>query len=250
MRIFRLAGDRGTVRLGWLDSRHTFSFGHYHDPKWMGFGPLRVINEDRVAPRAGFPPHSHANMEILSYVLSGALAHRDNAAAHGEPVEPRAARDEPTGVIRRGELQWMSAGHGVEHSEFNASDDQPVHFLQIWIQPDRVNAPPAHAQRAFDPAERRGRWTVLASPDGVEGSLAIRQQAWLHGALLGTSEVVSFPLQPGRRYWLHVAQGSVDVDGRAMSAGDAIGIEDESDALAISGIGDGVADVLLFDLPS
>ncbi|HEY0309514.1 MAG TPA: pirin family protein, partial [Luteimonas sp.] len=167
MILRRPAGERGVARTGWLDSRHTFSFGHYHDPAWMGFGPLRVVNEDRVAPGAGFPPHPHANMEILSYVLCGALAHRDSSGGGG--------------VLRPGELQWMSAGHGIEHSEFNASQDAPVHFLQVWIQPDRVNAPPAYAQRAFDPAARRGRWAPLATPDGAAGSLAIRQDARLLG---------------------------------------------------------------------
>jgi len=163
--VERPSAARGAVKTGWLDSRHTFSFGHYHDPLWMGFGPLRVINEDRVAPGGGFAPHGHANMEILSYVLSGALAHRDSAGA-GD-----------VGVLHAGELQWMSAGHGIEHSEFNASQSDDVHFLQIWIQPDRVNAPPAYAQRAFDPQARRGRWAVLASPDGIDGSLAIRLEA-------------------------------------------------------------------------
>ncbi len=236
MRTLRTANDRGKVAMGWLDSRHTFSFGHYHDPKWMGFGPLRVINEDRVAAKAGFPPHSHANMEILSYVLSGALAHQDNAGGGG--------------TIRPGDLQWMSAGHGVEHSEFNASDSEPVHFLQIWIQPDRVNAPPAYAQHSFDAAARRGRWTLLASPDGAGDSLAIRQQAWLHGALLGAGEAVTFALRAERKYWLHVAQGSVEIDGQALAAGDALGIEQQAGTLNVVGAGDGVADVLLFDLPA
>jgi redox-sensitive bicupin YhaK (pirin superfamily) len=235
MIVERPAVARGIARTDWLDSRHTFSFGHYHDPRWMGFGPLRVVNEDRVVPGAGFPPHGHANMEILSYVLSGALAHRDNAGGGG--------------VLRPGELQWMSAGHGVEHSEFNDSQAEPVHFLQIWIQPDRVNAPPAYAQRAFDPAARRGGWATLASPDGSDGSLAIRQQAWLRGTLLGAGESVEFALEPTRRYWLHVAQGAIEVDGRALAAGDAIGWVEESGRCQITGRGDGIADVLLFDLP-
>ena len=235
MILQRPASDRGVVDAGWLDSRHTFSFGHYHDPQWMGFGPLRVINEDRVAPGAGFPPHSHANMEILSYVLSGALAHRDNSGGGG--------------VLRPGELQWMSAGHGIEHSEFNASREEGVHFLQIWIQPDRVNAPPAYAQRSFDPAARRGRWGVLASPDGTEGSLAIRQQARLLGVMLGSGEAVELQPDPTRRYWLHVASGGIELAGRRLSAGDAIGLTAESAGLTIIGQGDDVADVLLFDLP-
>ncbi|MCJ0825604.1 pirin family protein [Luteimonas sp. 50] len=236
MIVERPGNARGNVRAGWLESRHTFSFGHYHDPQWMGFGPLRVINEDRVAPGAGFPPHGHANMEILSYVLAGALAHQDNAGGGG--------------VLRPGELQWMGAGHGVEHSEFNASQDQPVHFLQVWIQPDRVNAPPAYAQRAFDPAARRGRWATLASPDGSDGSLAIRQQAWLRGTLLGAGESVEWVPDPARRYWLHVAQGAVELDGRVLAAGDALGFFGESDPRTLAARGDGVADVLLFDLPA
>jgi redox-sensitive bicupin YhaK (pirin superfamily) len=233
MIIERPAAERGVVRTGWLDSRHTFSFGHYHDPRWMGFGPLRVVNEDRVAPGGGFAPHRHANMEILSYVLSGALAHRDDTGGGG--------------VLRPGELQWMSAGHGIEHSEFNASQDEPVHFLQVWIQPDRVNAPPAYAQRAFDPAQRRGRWGLLASPDGAEGSLAIRQQAWLRGALLDGGETVGFTPDPARRYWLHVAQGRVHAGDRALAAGDALGFDGESAPVRLTGEG---ADLLLFDLPA
>ena len=236
MIVGRPSAARGHVQAGWLDSRHTFSFGGYYDPQWMGFGPLRVVNEDRVAPGAGFPPHGHANMEILSYVLAGALAHRDTAGGGGE--------------LRPGELQWMSAGHGIQHSEYNASDSEPVHFLQVWIQPDRVNAAPAYAQRAFDPAARRGRWTTLASPDGEDGSLAIRQQAWLRGALLGAGEAVAFAPDPARRYWLHVARGRAVVDGRALEAGDALGFVDEGATLALAGAGEDVADVLLFDLPA
>jgi quercetin 2,3-dioxygenase len=240
MLIHRPAAERGHVRLGWLDSHHSFSFGHYHDPAWMGFGPLRVINEDRVAPGAGFPTHGHANMEILSYVLEGALAHRDS---HGGE-----------GVLRPGELQWMSAGHGIEHSEFNASADAPVHFLQIWIQPDRVNAAPAYAQRAFDPADRRGRWVPLASPDGVDGSLAIRQQAWLHGVVLGRDETVGRTLAPARRYWLHLARGEVqfELDGERhrLGAGDAVGISGRAGDLRLVGTADDPpADLFLFDLP-
>ncbi|WP_407353978.1 pirin family protein [Luteimonas sp. R10] len=236
MPILRSASARGHVEAGWLDSHHTFSFGHYHDPEWMGWGPLRVINEDRVAPRSGFPPHGHANMEILSYVLSGALAHRDDGGGEG--------------VLRPGELQWMSAGTGIEHSEFNASDSEPVHFLQIWIQPDRLNVPPDYAQRAFDPAARRGRWAVLASPDGADGGLPIRQRAWLHGVQLGAGESATWAQDPARRYWLHLAQGSAEVDGQGLEAGDALGIVDTSGELRIAGTGsDPLADVLLFDLP-
>ena len=235
MIIERRSAQRGQVSAGWLDSRHTFSFGHYYDPQWMGFGPLRVINEDRVAPGAGFPPHSHANMEILSYVLSGALAHEDS---HGGK-----------GVLRPGELQWMSAGHGIQHSEFNASQSEPVHFLQIWIQPDRVNAAPDYDQRAFDARDRRGRWVTLASPDGGDGSIAIRQQVWLRGVQLGAGDRVAAVIDPERRYWLHVAQGEVDVDGRRLQAGDALGFVNEAAGLTLQGVAGPHADILLFDLP-
>ena len=236
MIVERLSSSRGQVSAGWLDSRHTFSFGHYHDPAWMGFGPLRVINEDRVAPGGGFPPHRHANMEILSVVLSGALAHRDDSGGEG--------------VLRPGEVQWMSAGHGIEHSEFNASGDAPVHFLQIWIQPDRLNAQPAYAQQTFDPAQRDGRWATFASPDGVDDSLPIRQQAWLRGVRLQRDVAVDVVLDPTRRYWLHVASGAVEIGGHALSAGDALGFADEGGTHRLVGRGDDIADVLLFDLPA
>ncbi|WP_202845399.1 pirin family protein [Luteimonas saliphila] len=235
MRIVRRSGERGHVDAGWLDSRHTFSFGHYHDPAWMGFGPLRVINEDRVAPGGGFPPHRHANMEILSYVISGALAHRDSTGS--------------SGVLRPGEVQWMSAGSGIEHSEYNGSDSEPVHFLQIWIMPDRGDLPPAYAQRAFAPTKRQGRWATLASPDGADGSLAIRQQAWLHGVRLDEGEGVVHALDPSRLYWLHVVHGAVVVDGEPLSAGDAVGVSGEPGHLQLAGQGGGTADLLLFDLP-
>jgi redox-sensitive bicupin YhaK (pirin superfamily) len=236
MIIDRPSGARGAVKLGWLDSRHTFSFGHYHDPQWMGFGPLRVINDDRVAAGGGFPPHHHANMEILSYVLSGALSHKDSTNSGG--------------VIRPGDLQWMSAGHGIEHSEFNASTTEPVHFLQIWIQPDRVNAAPAYAQRHFDPALRRGRWVLLASADGRDDSIAIRQQASVRGTLLAAGETVEFRCDPAMRYWLHVAQGAVRLGDRLLSAGDALGFTQESGTQHLQGVGaESPADVLLFELP-
>jgi redox-sensitive bicupin YhaK (pirin superfamily) len=234
MIVERPASERGSVHAGWLDSRHTFSFGHYHDPAWMGFGALRVINEDRVAPGGGFAPHRHANMEILSYVLSGALAHRDSSGGGG--------------ILRPGELQWMSAGHGIEHSEYNASDAEPVHFLQIWIQPDRVNAAPAYDQRAFDPAARAGRWALLASPDGADGSLAIRQQAWLRGVRLSPGAEAGFATDPSRRYWLHVAQGGAVLYGRVLGPGDALGFAGESGGHRLQGRGDGTADILLFEL--
>lgn len=233
MRLHRPAAERGHVRTGWLDSRHTFSFGHYHDPAWMGFGPLRVINEDRVAPGAGFPPHRHANMEILSIVLSGVLAHRDDSGGQG--------------ALRPGEVQWMGAGHGIEHSEFNGSQTEPVHFLQVWLQPDRVNAAPGHAQRAFDLDAAPGAWTLLASPDGAGGSLAIRQQAWLRRARIAAGGSIEAALDPARLYWLHVVSGQLDAGGQPLDAGDALGFQGESGPLRLGARAP--ADVLLFDLP-
>lgn len=238
MKRFRPAAERGHVRNDWLDSRHGFSFGHYHDPEWMGWGPLRVFNEDRVAPGGGFATHGHANMEILSCVLSGALAHRDSGGNEG--------------VVHAGQWQWMSAGHGIEHSEYNASDSEPVHFLQIWIQPDRVNARPAHAQRGFDVDTRRGQWTTYVSPDGSDGSdgsLAIRQQAWVRGIALADGQAANVAMQASRRYWLQVVAGALVAGDMRMAAGDAVGMHGELESLNLVGEGDQVADVLLFDLP-
>lgn len=234
MRTERRAADRGLTRTGWLDSRHAFSFGGYHDPAWMGFGPLRVINDDRVAPGAGFPPHRHANMEILTGVFEGALAHRDSSGGEG--------------VVGAGEWQWMGAGHGIEHSEYNASAAAPVRFLQVWIQPDRVNLPPGHALLRCDPAARDGRWATIASPDGAGGSLAIRQRASLRGARLAAGGTLEAPLDAARRYWLQVVEGDVDVDGTALGPGDALAIAGESGALAITATA--TAELVLFDLPA
>ncbi|MHB8912458.1 MAG: pirin family protein [Lysobacter sp.] len=233
MIIERLSAARGRVQAGWLDSRHTFSFGQYYDPEWMGFGALRVINEDRVAAGAGFPPHRHANMEILSYVLGGALSHQDSSGGGG--------------VITPGELQWMSAGHGVEHSEFNASDSEPVHFLQIWLQPDRLNAVPAYAQREATPLANA--WTRLASPDGRDGSIAIRQDATLYAACLQPDDTIAFALDRSRRYWLQLASGTVALGEHRLVAGDALGWLDEAGTVELRG-NDAAADVLLFDLPA
>ena len=234
MVVERPAGQRGEVSLGWLRSRHTFSFGHYHDPAWMGFGPLRVVNDDTVAPGGGFAPHRHANMEIISVVLEGALAHKDGAGH--------------AGVVRAGDVQWMSAGHGIEHSEYNASDAEPVHFLQLWIQPDRLNAQPAYDQRHFDPAARRGRWATLVSPDGADGSIAIRQQARVLATRLEAGDAVALALDPARLHWLHVATGEVQVGDRLLRAGDALGFADEGGTLQLRGVGE-AGDVLWFDLP-
>ena len=231
MIIERPGSARGEGRADWLHSRHTFSFSRFYDPQWMGFGALRVINEDVVAPGAGFAPHRHANMEILSYVLDGELSHKDD---HGGG-----------GVIRAGELQWMGAGHGIEHSEFNASQDRPVHFLQVWLQPDRLNAAPAYAQRAA-PADADG-WTLMASPDGAAGSLAIRQDARVWLARLAAGAQADQALDGARRYWLHVAQGRVAACGRELNAGDALGLVEEGGVLSLQA--HEAAQVLLFDLP-
>lgn len=234
MIIERLSTDRGhgPAQIDWLESSHTFSFGGYYDPQWMGFGALRVLNEDRVTPGAGFAPHRHGNMEILSYVLSGALAHRDSSGAQG--------------VIRAGELQWMSAGHGVEHSEFNASDTEPVHFLQIWLQPDQVNATPAYGHR---PASADEGWQLLASKEGADGSMAIRQDANLYRVGLSHGVTARRALDPKRRYWLHVATGEVRVGGRHLGAGDALGFNAESEPFEVAGTGVNPADLLWFELP-
>lgn len=230
----RRSDARGRVRLGWLDSRHTFSFGHYYDPAWMGFGPLRVINQDRVDPGAGFPTHGHANMEILSIVLSGALEHRDSTGGGG--------------VVRPGELQVMSAGHGVEHSEYNASKDAPVEFLQVWIQPDRVNATPRYAQAGFDAAQRDGRLCLMASPEGEAGSLPLRQQAWVYRATLQPDAPLGHRLAVGRRAWVQVVCGALEVAGEHLQAGDGAGITG-LEGLELRARGTDPADVLLFDLP-
>lgn len=235
MIVDRPAAARGEVDLGWLRSRHTFSFGHYYDPAWMGFGVLRVINDDTVAPGGGFAPHRHANMEILSVVLDGALAHEDSAGN--------------AGVIRAGDVQWMSAGHGIEHSEYNGSQTAPVHFLQIWIQPARLNHAPAYDQKHFAPDARRGRWVALAAPDGADGALALRQNAVLHATRLLPGDALAVALDPARRYWLHVATGEVAVGERMLSSGDALGLVEEGGALALRGLA-AISDVLLFELPA
>ena len=234
MIIDRPAGARGHGSHGWLDSRHTFSFANYHDADWMGFGPLRVINEDRVQPGHGFPTHHHANMEIVSIVLEGALAHRDSTGAED--------------VLHAGDVQCMSAGAGIDHSEYNGSASEPVHFLQVWIQPDRVNAPPVHAQHGFDPAQAAGSWQLLVASDRDDAALTIRQDARILRGLPGAAAGLPFTVPDGRRAWLQVTRGEVVVAGRPLAAGDAIGIVDESDGFEVRTVGAG-AEVLLFDLP-
>ena len=207
----RHAEDRGIADFGWLTSRHTFSFGHYFDPKHIGFGPLRVINEDHVAPGGGFPTHPHKNMEIISYVLSGALEHKDSLGTGS--------------VIWPGDVQRMSAGTGVSHSEFNASRTEPVHFLQIWIVPEENDLRPSYEQKTFDQKERRGKLRLIGSRDGRDGSVTIHRDVDLYASLLGASESVSHGLRDGRGAWVHVVQGTISINDEKMRAGDGMSIE-------------------------
>jgi redox-sensitive bicupin YhaK (pirin superfamily) len=227
----RRAKDRGHAEHGWLDSRHTFSFADYFDPDHMGFGPLRVINEDRVQPGQGFGTHSHRDMEIISYVLEGELAHKDSMG-NGS-------------VIRPGDVQRMSAGTGVTHSEFNHSKSELVHFLQIWIQPERAGARPSYEEKRFDDADKRGRLKLVASRDGRDGSVVIHQDVSLYAAVLGDGDEVEHELAAGRRAWLQVTRGSVELNGTALQAGDGAALTTERN-LTIRGTAN--AEVLLFDM--
>ncbi len=228
----RTASSRGHADHGWLDSRHSFSFAGYHDPEYMGYGPLRVINEDRVQPGKGFGTHGHRDMEILSYVLDGALSHRDNMG-NGSVIVP-------------GDVQRMSAGRGVLHSEFNASATDPVHFLQIWIEPSERGIPASYEQAHVTAADKRGKLALLAAPPGSAAAVHLHQDARVYAALLDGDEAVTHPLAAGRRAYVHVARGAVAVNGIALRAGDAARIEGEA-AIRLDG-GD-AAEVLLFDLP-
>jgi quercetin 2,3-dioxygenase len=228
----RHAAERGTANLGWLDSRHTFSFGHYYDPDHMGFGALRVINEDRVRPGAGFDTHGHQDMEIISYVLEGALEHKDSIGTGS--------------VIRPGDVQVMSAGTGIRHSEFNHSKSEPVHFLQIWVLPDRSGLPPRYDQKSFPTSEKRDRLRLVGSPDGRDGSIVIHQDAEIYDALLSGGHAVTHALKPGRKGWIQVVGGAVEVNGKAAVAGDGVAVEDEA-VLSITSRAD-QSEVLVFDL--
>ncbi len=215
----RKAEDRGRFDHGWLDTRHTFSFGAYHDPRHMGFRALRVVNEDRVRPGQGFGTHGHRDMEIVSWVLGGALAHRDTTGGEG--------------VLRPGEVQRMTAGTGVRHSEFNASAGEEVHFLQLWIVPDREGLPPSYEQRHYPEAERRGALRLVASPEGAEGSTTIHRDVRVYATLLGAGEAVTHRLAPGRHAWVQVARGEVTLNGTGLRAGDGAAVSDE-EALALA----------------
>jgi redox-sensitive bicupin YhaK (pirin superfamily) len=232
MNEVRRSNERGQADHGWLKSFHSFSFADYFDPQHVEFGPLRVINEDRVQPGMGFGTHGHRDMEIISYVLSGELAHKDSIG-NGS-------------VIRPGDVQRMSAGNGIRHSEFNPSGDQPVHFLQIWIQPDVHGIAPSYEEKHFAEADKRGRLRLIASPDGSEGSVMIHQDAYVYAGLFDGAEAATLPLAAGRRAYVHVARGTIEANGVLLGAGDALKIADTTGL----GIRDGRgAEVLVFDLP-
>ncbi len=231
MILIRKAIDRGRANHGWLDARHTFSFADYRDPDHMGFRALRVINEDRIAPGAGFAPHSHRDMEILTYVLDGAIEHKDSTGGGG--------------IIRPGEVQYMCAGSGVTHSEFNASKAEPAHLLQIWLLPDAKDHAPRYEQKAFGEA-RRGALALVASRDGRAGSLKINQSTDVYASVLGEGEDIEHRFAPGRFGWLQLANGGLEVGGLVMQAGDGAKISDE-EVLAVKALAP-ETEFLLFDL--
>jgi redox-sensitive bicupin YhaK (pirin superfamily) len=227
----RKSEERGLADHGWLNSRHTFSFGHYYDPKHTGFGPLLVINEDKVTPAQGFGTHGHRDMEIISYVLEGELAHKDSMG-NGS-------------VLRYGDVQRMSAGTGVRHSEFNGSPTDTAHFLQIWIIPDAPGGAPGYEEKRFDDAEKRGRLRVIASPHGRDGAVKIGADTEIYAGLVDGDERVEFDVPAGRRVYVHVARGAVSVNGEALDAGDAAKLVDVPKVTLERGA---AAEVLLFDL--
>jgi hypothetical protein len=227
----RLSEQRGRANLGWLDSRHTFSFADYYDPAFMGFGPLRVINEDRVQPGHGFGTHSHRDMEIISYVLEGALEHKDSLGTGS--------------VIRPGSVQRMSAGTGVEHSEFNHSRSDVLHFLQIWIIPEHMGLTPSYGENAFPDEEKRGRLRLIASRDGRDGSVIIHRDVDLYSSLLQDGEQLEHRIDPGRKAWLQLARGSATVNDAQLYPGDGAAISEE-DRIAVRATSD--SEILLFDM--
>jgi quercetin 2,3-dioxygenase len=238
MIALRKASERGYADHGWLKSFHSFSFADYHDPQHMGFGNLRVINEDRIAPGSGFGTHGHRDMEIVSYVLSGELAHKDSM---GNGQEGAAQ----TGVIRPGDVQRMSAGRGVMHSEFNHAKDQTTHFLQIWILPDERGIAPGYEQKHFDAASKRGALRLVASPDARDGSVRIHADAAMYAGLFDGAESAALALQPGRKAYVQVVRGQVAVNGHELSAGDAAKLDGESQVTLANGKD---AEVIVFDL--
>jgi redox-sensitive bicupin YhaK (pirin superfamily) len=231
MITIRKSEERGHFNHGWLDTFHTFSFDQYYDPRFMGFRSLRVINEDRVDPGRGFPTHGHRDMEIITYVLEGGLAHRDSMG-NGS-------------VIRPGEVQKMSAGTGVRHSEANPSANESVHLLQIWILPEEKDIKPAYEQKKFEDEEKRGRLRLVGSPNGEDGSVTIRQDARLYATLLGPGETVTHELAADRHAWVQVARGLVELNGQTLKQGDGAAVSNES---RLTLVGTELAEVLLFDL--
>lgn len=229
----RQSQQRGHAQYDWLDSYHTFSFAHYHDPEQMGWGPLRVINDDRIAPGGGFPTHPHNNMEIITYVLEGALAHKDTLGTGS--------------VIHAGDVQMMQAGSGIAHSEFNHSQEESVHLLQIWILPDQTGIKPSYQQTHFDEAEKRGKLRVIVSPDGRENSLRIQQDMSLYSALLDGDQRIDWRQDSTRLTYIHIARGAVQVNGHAVEQGDGIKIAKETQLEFTQGKN---AEILLFDLPN
>jgi redox-sensitive bicupin YhaK (pirin superfamily) len=227
----RRSNDRGQTKLIWLDSRHTFSFGDYDDPENMEFSDLRVINEDRVAPGAGFPTHSHRDMEIVTYVLEGALAHKDSTGT--------------SSVIHVGDVQRMSAGTGISHSEYNASQTEPVHFLQIWIIPNKKGLAPAYEQRAFPLDQHRNKWTLIGSEAGRDGSVKVHQNVDIWAARFASGAQASFRLKPSRHAFVHVARGNVTFNGTTLDAGDGAAVSKEA-ILKIRAVE--AAELLMFDL--
>lgn len=231
MITIRKSAERGRFDFGWLDTHHTFSFGDYVDRDHMGFRALRVINEDVVSPASGFPQHPHAEMEIITYIVAGALAHRDTSGGEG--------------VIRRGDVQHMSAGTGIEHSEYNASAEESVHLLQIWMRPARRGVEPAYAQRTFPDMEKRGRLQLLVAPDGRDGSLSLNQDAFLYASILATGQAVQHTPSAGRHAWVQVISGTVEINGVQLNAGDGAAISDERQVTIIAR---SESEFLLFDL--
>jgi len=227
----RRASERGRSATDWLDSRHTFSFAEYHDPRHMGLGPLRVINDDRVAPASGFGRHPHRDMEILSYVLEGQLEHGDSMG-NGS-------------VIRPGDVQRMTAGTGVVHSERNPSATEPVHFLQIWIEPERRGLPPGYEQKRFEAEQKRGVLRLVASRDGRDGSVQVHRDVGVYASVLGPGQRVEAAIAPGRRAWVQVARGRVRVDGQALDEGDGAAVE-KQERIALEGRDE--SEILVFDL--
>ncbi len=231
MLTLRRSHERGYADHGWLKSFHTFSFAGYQDPAHMGFGPLRVINEDRIEPGTGFGTHGHRDMEIISYVISGALAHRDNMG-NGTAILP-------------GDVQRMSAGRGVMHSEFNHSPEGQTHFLQIWVQPAELGIDPGYEQKHFDGDQKRGRLCLVASPDGAQGSVTIHAHARLYAGLFDGAEQARLSIEPGRQVYVHLVRGTVSVNGQVLEGGDAAKLVSESQLSVESGR---QAEVLVFDL--